>query len=107
MANTFKNASVAVGITRTTLYTCPALTTAVVFSLYLANVDGAAPVNAVVEVYDDSAAVHRKITGVDTPIPIGSSLEVGKIALEAGDILKVTADVAGDLEAFANILEIT
>ena len=40
MANTFKNAAVAIGNTNTTVYTCPASTSAVVHAVYISNVDG-------------------------------------------------------------------
>ena len=40
MANTFKNAGVAIGTSNTTLYTCPASTTTVVHAVYISNVDG-------------------------------------------------------------------
>ena len=40
MANTFKNAGVAVGTTRTEVYVCPSATQAVVNAVYLSNIDG-------------------------------------------------------------------
>jgi len=40
MANTFKNAGIAIGTSRTTLYTCPAATQTVIHALYISNVDG-------------------------------------------------------------------
>ena len=40
MANTFKNAGVAVGDSATTIYTAPASTTGVIHAVYLSNIDG-------------------------------------------------------------------
>ena len=106
MANAFKNASAQILTTSTAIYTTPALTSAVVFSLYFSNVDGVNPVDITVEVYDDSGALTRTL-GLDLPIPVGSTLEFGKISLETGDILQAKSSSNVDVEAFANILEIT
>ena len=38
--NTFKNAGVAIGTSRTTVYTTPAATQSVIHALYISNVDG-------------------------------------------------------------------
>ena len=40
MANTFKNAGVAVGNSATTIYTAPGSTTGVIHAVYISNVDG-------------------------------------------------------------------
>lgn len=107
MPNTFKNVGGAVGTTATTLYTCPAATQAVIHALYVANVDGAISADATIEVYDSSALVSRKI-GFKIPVPAGGTLGFDKpINLEVGDELRVTASTAGDLEAFASVLEIS
>ena len=104
MANAFKNSSAQILTTSTPIYTTPALTS--VFSLYFSNVDGVNPVDITVEVYDDSGAVTRTL-GKDLPIPVGSTLEFGKISLETGDIIQAKSSANVDVEAFANVLEIT
>lgn len=107
MANTFKNAGVQVAATRTTLYTCPAATQAVIHALYISNVDGAADADVDIEITVDGGTTYRYI-GKTVPVPADSTLILDKpINLEAGDILAVTASAAGDLEAVVAILEIT
>ena len=107
MANTFKNAGVAVGTSATTLYTCPAATAAVVHALFLSNVDGTNACTATIEASVDGGTTFRKL-GLNLDIPSQSSLVFDKpINLEAADVLRITASAASDLEAFASILEIT
>lgn len=107
MANAFKNASIEIGITDTTVYTCPALTSAVVFSSYLSNKIGTNSVNITVKVYDSSGTILRTITGLDTPINIGATLTLDKIALETGDEIRIIASEVSAVDAFLSILEIT
>lgn len=105
MASTFKNASVDVLATQTTVYTAPAGVQAVIFGFNLANVDGVNDATVIVEVYDDSAAVHKTI-GQGVLVPAENTLVWdGKIVLEENDILKVTASAAGDVVAYASIVE--
>ena len=107
MANTFKNAAKAVGNANTTLYTCPASTTAVIHAVFISNVDGTNDATIDVLVTDNSAGSDFYIMKT-VNVPADSSLVIEKpINLEAADILKVKASVAGDLEAFASVLEMT
>lgn len=108
MANTFKNASASILTTSTDIYTAPATVgaSAVVFSLYFSNVDTLNPADVTVEVYDNSATSTRTIGSV-LPVPVGSTLDFGKITLEENDVLRAKSSAVSDIEAFANILEIT
>jgi len=107
MANSFKNAGIEVLASRTTLYTCPVATTAVIHALYLSNVDGVNPVNANIEITIDGGTTYRYI-GKTLAIPEDSTLILDKpINLEAGDILAITASDANRLEAVTAILEIS
>jgi len=106
MANTFKNASAQVGLSAVAVYTAPAATAAVVFGLYLANIDNTEVILVDVEVFDDSGALVRTV-GKQLPVPIGSTLDFGKITLEENDALRVTASKAASIDAFANVLEIS
>ena len=107
MANTFKNATVAVGNTNTTLYTCPAATTAVIHAVFISNVDGVNDASIDVIVTDSSEGSDFHIMKT-VNVPADSSLVIEKpINLEATDILKVKASATGDLEAFASVLEMT
>lgn len=107
MANTFKNASGAVGNTPTTIYTAPGATTSIIFALYLANIDGVANCDVTVTVTDTSAGATRNVAYLVT-VPNQSTLIFDKpLVLEATDILKCTAVTTGDIEAYASVLEIT
>lgn len=107
MAETFVNKGVAVLSTSTDLYTAPVATTSVIHSLSLSNVDGVNPATITIEVYDSSATATYKV-GLNIPVPAQSTLVLDKpINLETGDVLRLTASAAGDIEAFASILEIS
>jgi len=106
MANTFKNAGVAIGTSRTTLYTAPSSTQSVIHALYISNIDGVNDADVTVEVTVDGGTTYRHICKT-VPVPADATLLMDKpINLEAGDILGLTSSVAGDLEVFASILEI-
>jgi len=106
MANTFKNSGVAVGTSRTTLYTCPASTTAVVTGLFISNIDGTSNADVSIEATTDGGSTYIYV-GKTLSVPADSTLIVDKaINLEAGDILALTSSAVGDLEAFASIMEI-
>ena len=107
MANTFKNAGVAIGTSATTIYTAPANTTGVIHAIYISNVDGSNDATVDITVTDTSAgATFYILKTVD--VPADSTLVIEKpINLEAGDILKALASATSDLQAFASILEIT
>ncbi len=105
MANTFKNAGVAIGTSATTLYTAPAATTGIIHAIYISNVDGTNDATVDITVTDTSAGQTFHIMKT-VEVPSDSTLVIEKpINLEAGDILKVTASAASDLEAFASVLE--
>ena len=55
MANTFKNAGVAIGDSATTIYTAPANTTGVIHAVYISNIDGANDATVDITVTDSSA----------------------------------------------------
>ena len=107
MANTFKNKGLAVGNSRTDIYTCPASTTAVLHSIFISNIDGVNSADCTIEVYDNSATAYYHI-GKTLPVPADSTLVLDKpVNLEASDKLVLTASVSGDLECFLSVLEVT
>ena len=107
MANTFKNAGVAVGTTATTLYTCPASTDGIIHALYISNIDGTNSADVDVEVSVDGGSTFYYV-GKTLPVPADSTLILDKpINLEASDVIRLTANATGDLQAFASVLEIT
>jgi len=111
MANSFKNAGVAITSTaRTTVYTCPTtvpITTTILHAIYISNVDGTNSVNVTVEATVDGGTTYRKI-GYLLPVPPNSTLILDKpVNLEGADILAVTASAANDLDVFCSVLEVT
>ena len=107
MANTFKNAWVAVGTTATTLYTCPASTDGIIHALYISNIDGTNSADVDVEVSVDGGSTFYYV-GKTLPVPADSTLILDKpINLEQNDVVRLTASATGDLQAFASVLEIT
>lgn len=107
MANIFKNAAVAIGNSATTIYTAPANTTGIIHAIYISNIDGTNDATVDITVTDTSAgSTFHILKTVD--VPADSTLVIEKpINLEPTDILKATASSAGDLEAFASVLEMT
>ena len=111
MANSFKNAGVAITTTaRTTVYTCPTtvpITTTILHAIYISNVDGTNSVDVTVEATVDGGTTYRKI-GYLLPVPPNSTLILDKpVNLEGADILAVTASAANDLDVFCSVLEVT
>jgi len=107
MANLFKNAAKAVTTSPTSIYTCPVATQAVIHAIYITNVDGTNQADATIELYDSSQTTAFKV-GMNLPLPIKSTLVFEKpINLEANDELRLSANVNGDVEVVASILEIT
>ena len=105
MANTFKNAGVAIGTSATTLYTAPAGTTGIIHAIYISNVDGTNDASVDITITDTSAGQTYHIMKT-VEVPADSTLVIEKpINLETGDILKVKASSASDLEAFESVLE--
>ena len=107
MANTFKNAAVAIGNTNTTVYTCPASTSAVVHAVYISNVDGTNDATVDVIVTDNSQGTNFHIMKT-VDVPADSSLVIEKpINLGAGDKLEAQASQTSSIDVFASILEMT
>ena len=108
MANTFKNAYHDVTTSLAAAYTAPSSTTSIVLTCRITNVDGSNDATVSATVTDASSG--ESYIAKTMNVPADSSIElagVSKIVLEAGDILKLQASVASDLEAFISVLEIT
>ena len=107
MANTFKNAGVAVGTGNTTIYTTPGSTTSVIHAIYFTNVHASADATIDVWVTDTSAGSDFYISK-NVKVLNGTTLILDKpVNLETGDILKATSDTASAVEGFLRVLEIT
>lgn len=108
MANSFNNSSIQVGISPTTIYTCPAGTTAIIFRLTLTNTTSATDIYADITLVKVSPSSTRKLGNL-LPIPAGSVLSYADtaIVLKEGDSVQITSSDATSMDAFASILEIT
>jgi len=109
MAEAFKNAYLDVTSSAQTLYTAPALTSSIMITLRITNVDGATDDTITADIVDASSG-GAKIAHT-MAVPADSSVELAgtsKIVLEAGDSIQLTGgNASGDLEAFVSALEIT
>ena len=116
MANTFKNKGVAIGTSATDVYQVPAgVTSSVIHSIYVANVDGTNSCNVNIEVSTDGAGSADFFHVAKTvAVPADSSLILDKPVnlynantASVGDKIRATASAANDLECFISVLEIS
>jgi hypothetical protein len=108
MANTFlRNTSNAIGTTFTTVYTAPVATTAIILAGTIANTSTTDLVNTEVIINDGTDDIN--IIGTATPLPTGTALSFvdGKLVLQAGDVLKVKASLAGQLDVYISLMEMS
>lgn len=105
---TGKTAVQAVGTSATAIVTNSASSGKVfkVNALLVSNVDGTAAAEITVDLYRSSTAYHLVKT---LSVPADATLDVlaKAIYLEEGDALRLTANVAGDLEAVCSYEEIS
>ena len=111
MAETYKNARLAITNSEQTIYTNGSGGAGIIVSLIITNIDGASDDTVTVKVRDSSASADTEIASTMT-VPADSRLDVvgdaTKVFLENGDSIKITGGAAsGDLIALASILEIT
>jgi hypothetical protein len=112
MENTFRNFNGALTLNSGNgllVYTCPALTKAIVLHLQVANVDGTNSADVSVHWTDDdnSDAITRLCRTVAVPADTSLSVLTGKLVLEAGDTIVGVASADGDLELSGSVLEIS
>ena len=108
MANTFKNAATGSNTALTTIYTCPAATSAVVHAIYLSNVDGTNDATVNIAVSGSAYFDHRSYLLKTVNVPADTTIVIEKpINLGAGDKLETQASAIEDIDVFASILEIT
>ena len=115
MANTFKvltrDVAPASAGTPETLYTVQTGSTLVVQSIFLTNVH-TAQIDVTLQLVSTTTQTNQTQNTTahflkDVPIPAKSSLELNKINMNAGDILKVDASVADKVSVVMNYMEIT
>ena len=112
MANTFKNSiSGSIGVTETTVYTTPALTTSTVIGVSVANVNvNNSNISVNVKVYDTSGTKNVFLVK-NALIPPGSNLVlVGgeqKVVLETTDYLTLQSSATTSADVVVSVLEIS
>jgi len=109
MAESYKSVNADLGTTAdTSIYQCPASTTAVVLLCQIANVDGENAVNVYVDYYDSSTTTAKALAHT-IAVPADSSFNPigGKLVLEAGDQIRAWASAASDAEIVVSVVEIT
>ena len=96
------------------LYTAPSgdsADVAIMLSLRITNVDGAADDTITANIYQSDGTTKKASIAYTLDVLQDTSVELAgtsKIVLETGDKIDLTGGVAsGDLEAFVSILEIT
>ena len=115
MANTFKvitrDVAPASAGTPETIYTVQTGSTLVVQSIFLTNVH-TAQVDVTLQLVSTTTQTNQTQNTTahflkDVPLPAKSSLELNKINMNAGDVLKVDASVADKVSVVMNYMEIT
>jgi len=115
MANTFKvitrDVAPASAGTPETIYTVQTGSTLVVQSIFLTNVH-TAQVDVTLQLVSTTTQTNQTQNTTahflkDVPLPAKSSLELNKINMNEGDILKVDASVADKVSVVMNYMEIT
>ena len=106
MSNTYKSTFFSLTTTnQTTVYTVPAGVKALVRTIQLTNHTG----NTNVEVFvtDTSATLTVEIAHITMSARSTENFAKGTIVLDAGDILKITANTANRITGTIAVLEIT
>ena len=115
MANTFKvltrDVAPASAGTPETLYTVQTGSTLVVQSIFLTNMH-TAQVDVTLQLVSTTTQTNQTQNTTahflkDVPIPAKSSLELNKINMNEGDIIKVDCSVADKISVVMNYMEIT
>ena len=115
MANTFKtitrDVAPASAGTPETIYTVQTGSTLVVQSIFLTNVH-TAQVDVTLQLVSTTTQTNQTQNTTahflkDVPIPAKSSLELNKINMNEGDIIKVDCSVADKVSVIMNYMEIT
>jgi|TARA_R100001594_G_scaffold46118_1_gene79136 hypothetical protein len=106
MANNYKNSKVDLTSTSiTTLYTCPASTTAIVKSILVSEDSGNADtITLTITSGSDVFSIYKvKAVGANGTV----ELLTAPLVVQASEVLKVTAATANRLHVVASYLEIT
>ncbi len=111
MAETLKNARANLTTSYQTIYTCPSATSAMVVSLFFANIEGANNYSVSAQWRDSSASNVPTLVASTITVPADSTLTAltksAPLALEAGDTLEVLASTNAVIHATAVVVEIS
>ena len=106
MANNYKNSKVDLTSTSiTTLYTCPASTTAIVKSILVSEDSGNADTITLTLTSGSDVFSLYKVKAVSANATV--ELLSAPLVVDASEILKVTAATANRLHVVASLLEVT
>lgn len=107
MANNYKNAKVDLTTTdATTLYTCPAATTAIVKSILVSEDSGNAD-SITVTITDSDSNVFSIFKTKAISANATDELLTNPLVVQENEIIKVTAAVADRLHVVASLLEVS
>ena len=107
MANNYKNAKVDLTTTSaTTLYTCPAATTAIVKSILVSEDSGNAD-SITVTITDSNSNVFSIFKTKAISANATDELLTNPLVVQENEIIKVTAAVADRLHVVASLLEVS
>jgi len=107
MANNYKNAKVDLTTTdATTLYTCPAATTAIVKSILVSEDSGNAD-SITVTITDSSSNVFSIFKTKAISANATDELLTNPLVVQENEIIKVTAATADRLHVVASLLEVS
>ena len=107
MAEVYQRAQALLTTSFAQAYVVPAATSSVVIGCRVSNI-GASSCNIEVKVGASGSTMH--ISGVDTPLPVGSSLSLlagDKLILEPGEILEAKSSASSNANIVLSILEIS
>lgn len=106
MANTFINVLYQTTNSLATVYTAPSATVAIVIGCQAANVPNTGTV-ALTMTVQSGATTRNLVKAVDIPVKASLAPIAGKLVLEAGDLIRASSAVSGDVDLVLSILEIT
>lgn len=109
MASVFKSKAAVLGTVNSSaanIYTCPAVTKAVLHAVYISNTNASVDINVNITITVDNVSFFYFI-GKDLAVSPSNTLVLDKpINMSAGDRIRVFSDIAGG-NVFLSILEIT
>ena len=104
MASNLLASSAAILNTRTNFITAAANKQTIVITGTVSNIDTTNKATHFVTIEVQEGATHRVIVK-DAPVPYGGALQLPKVVLESGNVLKMTANLNSVLEGYVSYVE--